>query len=954
MERGNFTMKRGLSGRIGRAVLAVVFLLTHLCAGAVADTADLAYFDVIAGIDEASISVSDGAVSFTSADQNGNPVRFQLVGEGSVSAEGIRFGAGAYLVSLDRLGQIYSYAPTVSAADSADAWADFGAAYSYDGSDSVEEYGDLYTVLIGGIPAQDYKGGEYGEYSVADYLPNFLYFSGDPNYGFTMSSLVVGYDPDGAATPVDLPEQMQSSVPTTSETSAFDQYEHMDIVARIDMGSVQISGDKTCFSAVTPDGAVIRFEGNGVAVQENGMMFSPGATLTSLDSIGQICGYEYTIPENTGTEDTVEFGPAYTFSASKTSVNDASEVFKQANMVTRASTTEAGSGIISTEVYMPNFVHFAAPASNQREFLVSSLTIYYDPAVTTTGIRELALATEFYGSYLEGDPYKADCEESAKQNPLDFYLIALQDTPTADMKDNSSSIWMIESDFYTIGDLKDAGGNVLDKSTARVHAGDTLDVTISDYTLALELPVVERYAGAQTMHDLVPYAYPSALGEMNALVVPVIWADQPDMANDETLRLFREGVGRIVDESGAVTDYSDLTDEKFSLSEYYDIASYGKLSITSFMTDWYYADWTYEEYQQRSVEPEYADTILDWVKETYPDLDWSRYDQDGNGYVDALIILSAGTADDDTFYMGSYAYAINSRRSYAGDYAGTQDDPQVNTFVSIGYSFMANGDYSTLVHEFAHGLGLIDYYDVTYSGINAVGGYDMQSDNVGDWNAYSKYAVGWLEPQIVTGLASGETAEFTIGSLALKGDALVIPAANGDFDGPFDEYVLIDLLTDDGVNAYDAAAYDLDGVAGVRISHVNALMEKRTLEEASKLEGQEDSEPVSYDIGTVHFANDYTGDAFGRYNLEVIQSGGVNTFTKLDPNDPSSAESLRTKLCAEDLFYAGDTFSTEDYSEFFYSGLMDDGSKFGYTVEIVSVSTDENGEPTATIRVTAK
>ena len=38
----------------------------------------------------------------------------------------------------------------------------------------------------------------------------------------------------------------------------------------------------------------------------------------------------------------------------------------------------------------------------------------------------------------------------------------------------------------------------------------------------------------------------------------------------------------------------------------------------------------------------------------------------------------------------------------------------------------------------------------------------------------------------------------------------------------------------------------------------------------------------------------------------------------------------------------------------FYEGLMDDGSEFGYVVEVVSIDTDENGEKTATIRVTAK
>ena len=51
--------------------------------------------------------------------------------------------------------------------------------------------------------------------------------------------------------------------------------------------------------------------------------------------------------------------------------------------------------------------------------------------------------------------------------------------------------------------------------------------------------------------------------------------------------------------------------------------------------------------------------------------------------------------------------------------------------------------------------------------------------------------------------------------------------------------------------------------------------------------------------------------------------------------------------------YAGDKFDVANYQEFFYEGLMDDGSVFGYTVEIVSIGKDADGNPAATIRVTA-
>lgn len=188
--------------------------------------------------------------------------------------------------------------------------------------------------------------------------------------------------------------------------------------------------------------------------------------------------------------------------------------------------------------------------------------------------------------------------------------------------------------------------------------------------------------------------------------------------------------------------------------------------------------------------------------------------------------------------------------------------------------------------------------------------------------------------------ANGESVEFTIGASALTGDVIVIPAAGTDYDGPFGEYIMIDLFSDKGLNKYDCANFGLSGVSGIRISHVNANMEKRTIEAAANAYTDD---IIAYTIGTIHYANDFSEKGF--YNIEVIQAGKKNTFTKPD--------SENTLLSAKDLFKAGDVFTLSDYSEFFYNGLLDNGSAFGYTVTVVSVGTDSSGNPTATVRITA-
>jgi len=732
------------------------------------------------------------------------------------------------------------------------------------------------------------------------------------------------------------------------ERAFYSQYEAFDIIQNMDTDSIETEGEITRFSSTMEDGTVIRFEGKNITVGNGTIEFTPDSTLFSLDAVGTIGAYQAHISENLDPENTFDFGGAYTFSSS-TSVSGLDELIPMDPQGAHAFFCEQEGGErFRLDTLKPNFVNICSSSYSPSNYTVDQLTVYCDPAQKTTAIRDIALNTEFYPAYITGEQYDANRETLANLDAaqLTFYLIVVPDHPDAN-EEHFKSVWFVEEPLYTVGDLKDAEGNILDKATATVQPGTTLEVTVGDYTFDVDIPVVERYTGAQTMNDLVPYAFPAASGEFNTLVVPVIWADQTHMATDETLRLFREGLGRMEDQNGNVTDYSVTTDEKLSLSEYYDTASYGRMNIVSFMTDWYYSKENFADICLNSPTDAYANDILDWVKKTYPDMDWAKYDKDANGYVDSMIILNAGVMDNtDEIYIISYSGAIHYRHSYVGDYAGTQDDPRINTYVTVGYEWLQD-DYSTLIHEFAHTLGLIDYYDVSYSGIDAVGTFDMQSGSYGDWNTYSKYAVGWIDdPYVVQGLESGESIEYTIGSSALTDDVIIIPAAGAVFDGPFSEYIMIDLFSDDGNNAYytNRDFFELAGAAGVRISHVNASMEKRTLEAVSQINKKD--KPVSYDIGTIHYPNSYSADGFGRYNIEVIQNGGDNTFTDI--------LNLRTLLSPKDLFYAGDTFSVEDYTEFFYLGRMDDGSDFGYTVEIVSVDKDADGNPTATIRITAQ
>lgn len=722
-----------------------------------------------------------------------------------------------------------------------------------------------------------------------------------------------------------------------------------DVIAGIDRGSVTQEGETTFFSAVMSDGTVVRFEGQNIAIDEDGLTLSPGSRVTSLDAIGKIYRYDAQIKDHEQppiSDQELSINYAYTFSSEKTSVVRASEI-RTSEISGYPAVLWGGETTLSVAYYEPNFVSFKSADYNTDAFTVTSLTVGYDPSEKVTAITQVELNPSFYGYYVDGEPYNAAKEELADEESYvyDFYLrLKPESLDAAGIDQRTQWLSFLPRSFYEVGDLLDAQGNVLDKETARVHAGDTLTVTIGETQYAVSLPIAQRYEGAQTLKDARPYSTMAATGTQHALVVPVVWADQTELASTDLYALYQKALGSIIDAQGnPVADFSVAEDDVFSLSEYFTISSYGQLEISSFMTDWYFTDKYFaNEYEYAFPEIDFADEVLEWVKATYPDTDWTQFDQDGDGIVDAMVLLSVGLTQNEGYAPSSYGGAVHSTGSQYGERAGTPTDPQANCFLTVNYAFMKDGKTNTLIHEFSHNFGLNDYYDGTGTGINAVGGYDMQGDSVGDWNAYSKLAVGWMQPQVISGLASGESMELTIRSSALNGDVILLPAAGTTYDGPFGEYVMIDLLTPDGVNSYDAPAYGLEDTVGVRISHVNA-----TLRRVSQLEyfnGYMGEENLA--IGMELYGNHYQSNNLGFYQIEVIQAGKTNTLTNLDCLYPT--------LRAEDLFREGDTFTAEDYSQFFYQGLMDNGLPLGYTVNILSISTDADGQPTATLRITAQ
>lgn len=730
-----------------------------------------------------------------------------------------------------------------------------------------------------------------------------------------------------------------------------------DIVANIQTDSIVMNDDGTMsFNSVTDEGVVIPFVASNVTYENGSLIFKPRGKVDALKSVGQIYGYHALVSDPGSSDNTFEFYGSYTFSE-VTEVDSVDKLTMSTRFIKYTSDFDEKNGFVDVFNFLPNYIGFCAnpiifeePGLVFDEFTVSSVKVYYNTDTYTTGIKYLTFNEESFGAFLEGTFYNPSKEGKfdSKIGLLDFYLIAIPDVydenEKVDIEEilsnmNSSAIYGIEGNTMKVGDLKDAQGNVLDKDNTKVEVGMTLDIHFGESTHVIQLPVVERYEGAMTLSELIPYTNLKAIGDVNALVIPINWSDEE--ATDEELLMMKEMVGR-VSENGTVVDYTDDTE---SLSSYFDKSSYGKLNITSYFTDWYQSEFPFDEVKYNDLnmvlETEYSESgepietvfyqdVMTWLNETQT-FDKELFDKDNNNLYDVVVFINAGDLSlEESYAPMSFTGAYAAYNSYTAH--GLTDGPDLglNTYLSVHTNLGAEA----LIHEFGHQLGLVDYYDVTYSGYDAVGGYDMQSINSGDWNPYSKYAVGWTTPIIVEDLAVGEFVDIEIGSFAKTGDTIVIPAAGVEIDGPFNEYIMVDLLTDEGLSTYQVDKNFIgiqEGQYGVRIYHVNSVMERRDLQEGDSI----------YPVGTTHYTNAYNDS--GQYLIELIQSGGENTYT----NKKRDVKHFDVS----DLFFENDVFTAEEYSEFMLDGKMDSRDTFGYAVEVVSID-KVNDEYKAIIRVT--
>ncbi len=495
-------------------------------------------------------------------------------------------------------------------------------------------------------------------------------------------------------------------------------------------------------------------------------------------------------------------------------------------------------------------------------------------------------------------------------------------------------------------------GNIYDL----IFGGQHFDGTVSEIERAGYSGITYNDVGRQEYYSygLETPRMPS-LGRVRALVVPVEFSDYP----------FSDA--ELGDLGLAFNDDEPPYFE--SVSSYYRKSSYGKLELAFDIAYPYVVGESSTAFLpaylgETSSYSKIEDLCLEAYAEAIKDRDPSVYDSDGDGFVDGVYFIysSPNYQNAASSYQNvNPAYWAFTTVATAG--RSSFDYPFSNYFwASVDFVYEAWGreslapsgctDAHTYIHETGHMMGLDDYYnyeageDSAFDNGSPMGGLDMMDYNIGDHDSWSKFALGWVDPYIVDDRYEFPIS-FELGSATATGDCLILPA-DGSYNGTaFDEYIVVELLTMEGVALTDARTPYTSNIRyfsepGIRIMHVDSRLvglspaggdqyyvsyrdvDKSMLSNASREE--------FYSVA----ASNTPGSSLYDPEYKLISTISSDPLRVFDQNNFAAGNS--------DLFQPGDTFTVGSYyRNFLYDSgqriyLMNSGAEFPFSIKIESLS----------------
>lgn len=323
----------------------------------------------------------------------------------------------------------------------------------------------------------------------------------------------------------------------------------------------------------------------------------------------------------------------------------------------------------------------------------------------------------------------------------------------------------------------------------------------------------------------------NSIGDLNVLVIPINFLDSDTTKNEEQL---------VKLQSAFFGDESCVSYE--SLASFYYKSSYGQLKINGHISEFYNHPYSSRQIVSMNSSPvsasrKVAFDAMKWFYENNPEFNYSLYDLDEDTYFDAVYFMynypyvSDGT-DNGIFW----AFADHTFRGEKGNGdVANNFDICLSTYTWISIDFLGKGkkpDSKTIIHESGHVFGLDDYYNTSNTGIYQPTGFaDMMDANIGDHTGLSKMLLNWTTPKVVTG-----EGEITLSPFYDTGDLILIPTSKGYNNTPYDEYLLLEYFSPNGLNKNDAGVryvYNRNGKEetfsffsnpGLKVYHVDARL----------------------------------------------------------------------------------------------------------------------------------
>lgn len=310
----------------------------------------------------------------------------------------------------------------------------------------------------------------------------------------------------------------------------------------------------------------------------------------------------------------------------------------------------------------------------------------------------------------------------------------------------------------------------------------------------------------------------------------VFYVDFPDCKYD-----YDPSVADLTEYCFGASDPSDPNYPCDSMSGFYETSSKGAMHLKGKV-------FRYTTKENKSAYDSDKEKLMNECYAAFDsETDYSAYDMDGDGMVDATLFTvpeKANNSNDDWWpCAGPSSSTIGKGPNASWYYTGDQvkyDNTNIGYIITGNAEVKSASDYKNFVgsylHEMGHCMGLPDYYlyySSDYEGFHGyyeTGGIElMDVDASCDFSAFSKLMLGWYRKNQISvyDANAGGTQTFTLSNAQQsEGNCLILPKDMLD-DRYLSEYIILEYMTPDANNSNIYYSYASAG-NGIRAFHIRA------------------------------------------------------------------------------------------------------------------------------------